>query len=184
MENGDEPAAAPDAQAHEQGLQQQVYFLQQQLQAQHNLFMQQQQFLAFQQQHQQGQPRPRVAEPHKIKLATIWSNQVRSWFALAESQFNMYAVMDPRQRFDLVVAALSDDARLHAKAVVESPEMYRDPYLALRARLTCYLVVEDHRRLCRCCGPVWASWVRVHIWFTRPTSLVTSFPLPVLTDFF
>jgi len=67
------------------------------------------------------QPRQRVAEPHKVKLAPIWTNQIRSWFTLAESQFGTHAVADPRQCFNLVVAALNDDARLHAKAIVENP---------------------------------------------------------------
>jgi len=133
MDNGDANPAA-QAQPNAQDLQQQVYLLQQQLQAQNNLYLQQQQFFAFQQQQQQQQ-RMRVAEPHKVKLAPIWTNQIRSWFALAESQFGTYAVADPRQCFNLVVAALNDDARLHAKAVIENPAVYQDPYVALRNRL-------------------------------------------------
>jgi len=34
-----------------------------------------------------------------------------------------------------LVAALTDDARMHAKAVVENPDAFQDPYLALRGRL-------------------------------------------------
>jgi len=53
MENGDEGATQADRQhgAAAQGLQDQVNYLQQQLQAQQNLFTQQQQFLQFQAQH-------------------------------------------------------------------------------------------------------------------------------------
>jgi len=133
MENGDAPPAAA-AQEHAQadlGLQQQVNYLQQQLYAQQQLFVQQQQFWLA----QQHAPRPRMAEPHKVKLPTIWTTQIRSWFQTAESQFGTYAVNHPRQRFDLLVAALTDEARMHAKAVVENPDAFQDPYLALRGRL-------------------------------------------------
>jgi len=65
-------------------------------------------------------PHPRVAEPQKIKLPTVWTSSIRSWFQLAESQFGTFAVNHPRQHFDIVVAALTDEARLHAKAVVEN----------------------------------------------------------------
>jgi len=145
MENGDVGAVPADAQHGEaaQGLQDQVNYLQQQLQAQQNLFAQQQQFLQFQAQHLQamyaGQagngPRPRAAEPQKIKLPTVWTNGIRSWFQLAESQFGTFAVDHPRQQFDIVVAALTDEARLHAKAVVENAGVYANPYVALRERL-------------------------------------------------
>jgi len=141
-ENGDAPADGQHAGA-AQGLQDQVNYLQQQLLAQQNLFAQQQQFLQFQAQHLQamyaGQhgngQRPRAAEPQKIKLPSVWTNGIRSWFQLAESQFGTFAVDHPRQQFDIVVAALNDEARLHAKAVVENAGVYANPYVALRERL-------------------------------------------------
>jgi len=34
-----------------------------------------------------------------------------------------------------VMAAISDEARMHARGVIENPLAFRDPYLALRARL-------------------------------------------------
>jgi len=70
-----------------------------------------------------------------VKLPPLWTTQARSWFQLAESQFAIYAVDDPRLRFNITLAALSDEARLHAKAIVEAPGAYRDPYGALRARI-------------------------------------------------
>jgi len=99
--------------------------------------MQQQQFLIYQQQHaqQMNQPRPRQPEPLKVKLKVMWPAQIRSLFAVAESQFNTFAVMEPLQRFDLIVLAITDDARMHARAVIENPDMFRDPYLALKHRL-------------------------------------------------
>jgi len=138
--NGDVPAQpAPNAQGAAQDLQQQINYLRQQLHGQQQLFMQQAQFLNFQQQNLQqilGNQQQRIrAEPHKVKLPPMWTVQIRTWFQLVESQFGTYAVVDPRQRFDLVVAALSDEARMHSRAVVENPFAFQDPYLALRARL-------------------------------------------------
>jgi len=137
MENnaaGDQHAEAA------QGLQQQVNYLQQQLAAQNQLFAQQQQFLQLQANHMVAlaagnQPRPRAAEPHKVKIPPIWTTSIRSWFVLAESQFGTFAVENPRQQFDLVVAALNDDARMHARAVVENAGAFQNPYVALRERL-------------------------------------------------
>jgi len=99
MENEDAAPADGQHGAAAQGLQDQVNYLQQQLQAQQNLFAQQQQFLQFQAQHLQAMyarqvgngPRPRAAEPQKIKLPTVWTNGIRSWFQLAESQFGTFA---------------------------------------------------------------------------------------------
>jgi len=141
MENGDAAAQpAQNAQGAAQDLQQQINYLQQQLHRQQQLFMQQAQFLNFQQQDLQQllgnqQPRARVAEPHKVKLPPTWTIQIRTLFQLVESQFGTYAIMDMRQRFDLVMVALSDEAQMHARAVVENPFTFQDPYLALRARL-------------------------------------------------
>jgi len=139
MENDGDAAGDQHAEA-AQGLQQQVNYLQQQLAAQNQLFAQQQQFLQYQANHMAAlaagnQPRPRVAEPHKVKIPPIWTTSIRSWFQLAESQFGTFAVEHPRQQFDLVVAALNDDARLHAKAVVENAQAFQNPYVALRERL-------------------------------------------------
>jgi len=136
MENGDAPQAQPQPAAAD--MQQQIQYLQNQLQAQQQLFLQQQQYLVFQQQHAaQQQQQGRRAEPHKVKLPPLWTTQAqtRSWFQLAESQFDIYAVENPRLRFDLVLAAMSDEARLHAKAIVDAPGLFRDPYLALRTRI-------------------------------------------------
>jgi len=135
MDNGDAQQNAQAPQQDPLGLQQQVAYLQQQLQAQQQLFLQQQQYLLFQQQHAAQQAGGRRAEPHKVKLPPLWTTQARSWFQLAESQFAIYAVDDPRLRFNITLAALSDEARLHAKAIVEAPGAYRDPYGALRARI-------------------------------------------------
>jgi len=135
MDNGDaqQAAAAPAA---AQGLQDQINYLQNQLMAQQNLFMQQQQYLVFQQQHMANQQAGRRnAEPSKMRLPPLWTQQAASWFQLAESQFNIYAVVEPRLRFNLVLGALSDEARLHAKAIIEAPAVYRDPYAALRDRI-------------------------------------------------
>jgi len=138
MEDGDAPQAQPQAAAGD--MQQQIAYLQNQLQAQQQLFLQQQQYLIFQQQHAANQMAAqqaggRRAEPHKVRLPPLWTTQARSWFQLAESQFGIYAVDIPRMRFDLVLAAMSDEARLRAKAVVDNPGAFRDPYLALRARI-------------------------------------------------
>jgi len=128
MDNIGDAADMPAANKHKaaaQGLQQQVYYLQQQLAAQNHLFAQQQQFLQYQAQHVAAMAagnhqRQRVAEPHKVKIPTIWTKSIRSWSQLAESQFSTFAVEFPRQQFDLVVAALTGETRLHAKAVVEN----------------------------------------------------------------
>jgi len=74
-----------------------------------------------------------TTEPQKIKLPTVWTNGIRSWFQLAKSQFGTFAVDHPRQQFDIMVAALTD--RQHAKAVLEIAGVYANPYMVLRERL-------------------------------------------------
>jgi len=79
------------------------------------MFQQQQAFLQLQAQHLQAmqannRPRQRAAELHKVKLPTVWTSGIRSWFQLAESQFHTFAVDHPQQQFDLTVAALTDNA--------------------------------------------------------------------------
>jgi len=135
MENRDAQQNAQAPQLDPLGLQQQVAYLHQQLQVQQQMFLQQQQYLIFQQQHPAQQAGGLRAEPHKVKLPPLWTTQAMSWFQLAESQFAIYAVDDPWLRFNITLAALSDETRLHAKAIVEAPDAYRDPYRALKARI-------------------------------------------------
>jgi len=129
------PQAVPAVAAAAQEMQQQIQYLHNQLAAQQQMFLQQQQYLLYQQQHMAAQNQGPRAEPSKVKLQQLWTSQARSWFQLAESQLGIFSVNDLRMRFNIVVSSLSDKARLHAKAVVESPQLFRDLYLALRERL-------------------------------------------------
>jgi len=65
----------------------------------------------------------------------VWTNGIQSWFQLVESQFHTFTVDHPRQQFNLAVATLTDDARMHVKAVVENAGAFVNPYVSLRKHL-------------------------------------------------
>lgn len=82
----------------------------------------------------QVNPTP-CAQPHRVRLVPLWTQKVKMWFSLAESSFDSNYISDSRMRFNLVLAALSEDTLDRVKALVELPDQLADPYQALKARL-------------------------------------------------
>jgi len=87
----------------------------------------------FMQQHAAAQPH--VAHPERVKLPPLHVSRPRTWFTLAESSFEQQHVVDSRSKFNLVVLALNDDQIRRVAAITEHPELYEDPYLAIKERL-------------------------------------------------
>jgi len=74
-------------------------------------------------------------QPHKVKLPDFWSHKPRAWFTHAEAAFATYYVMDSRQKFNLVLPSLSEDALDGVSALVELPHLVQLPYEAIKERL-------------------------------------------------
>jgi len=70
-----------------------------------------------------------------VKLPLLWVNNVPGWFALAESFFAQFHIMDSLSRFNLVLPALDCETREHMRAVTHRRDTLPDPYLALKERL-------------------------------------------------
>lgn len=85
----------------------------------------------FQQQQQQQQ----LPQPHRVKLNSLWTGKVKTWFTLAESTFAQYYVTDSLMRFNLVLPALSEDTLDRVRGIVDKPGLLADPYGSLKARL-------------------------------------------------
>ena len=73
----------------------------------------------WQQQHVIQQLLP---QPHRVKLVPLWTQKVRMWFTLAESSFQTAYMVDSRMKFNLVLAALSEETLDHVKALMEMSE--------------------------------------------------------------
>jgi len=97
------------------------------------------QFLLWQQflQQQQQQAPQQAPQPHpeRIKLPPLHVSRPRTWFTLAESSFAQQHVTDSRMKFNLVVLALNDEQVRRVAAITENPEVYADPYNAIKERL-------------------------------------------------
>ena len=83
----------------------------------------------------QQQPAAPVPQPHRVNLKPLWTNNVKTWFSLAEATFQQYNIVDSRMKFNLVLPALDNDTLGRTKAVVDNPERLQAPYEALKARL-------------------------------------------------
>ena len=62
------------------------------------------------------------------ETCAIVDTEVRTWFLLAESSFQTAYVVDSRMKFNLVLAALSEETLDCVKALVQMPEQLADPY--------------------------------------------------------
>ena len=78
------------------------------------------------------QPQP---QPHRVKLGPLWTQKVRTWFTLAESSFHTAYMVDSRMKFNLVLAALSEETLDCVKALVEMPEVYEPDVWAQASRI-------------------------------------------------
>ena len=84
---------------------------------------------------QQQQPVIPTPQPHRVRLVPLWTQKAKMWFSLAESSFETNYVTDSRAKFNLVLAALSEETLDRVKALVEMPEQLADPYGALKLRI-------------------------------------------------
>jgi len=89
----------------------------------------------YAQPHVQPPQLPPPAQPHKVKLPMLWANDVASWFALAESSFDQFNVVDSLARFNLILPALDCETREHVRAVTHKRDTLPDPYTTLKERL-------------------------------------------------
>jgi len=73
--------------------------------------------LAHQQQPSQQQLLPR---PEKVRLPPLHVSHPKTWFTLAESNFEQQNVTNPRTKFNLVLLALNDEQVRHVSAITEA----------------------------------------------------------------
>lgn len=76
-----------------------------------------------------------VAAPTYFKLAPFWVNNPGAWFAQAEGQFHLRAVVAELDRYYLVLAALPEATVELIADLVEAPVLPATPYTELRRRL-------------------------------------------------
>ncbi|MBM3938995.1 MAG: hypothetical protein FJ333_10155 [Sphingomonadales bacterium] len=79
----------------------------------------------------------------KLKLPTMWRNDVISWFALIESTFRRHGVTDRQFMFDLALPALPEETLDHVKSVLRASATSDDPYQLLKDRLTHLYTPDD-----------------------------------------
>ena len=76
-----------------------------------------------------------TATAPRVKLVPLLTQKVRTWFTLAELSFQTAYVVDSRMKFNLVLAALSEETLDCVKALVEMPEVYEPDVWAQASRI-------------------------------------------------
>jgi len=74
-------------------------------------------------------------QPHRVRLPNFWTKDAVAWFALADSSFETCYVVASRMKFNLALAALSDDTLEQVRSILHAVNTLQDPYADLRARL-------------------------------------------------
>jgi hypothetical protein len=98
-----------------------------------------------QQQQQQQQPPQQPANVH-IKLPPLWSNNILSWFAMAEGHFALRGINDELVRYYNVLTALPESVVNCIADFVEAP-LPADPYTQLRIRLLAAHQLSDYQKV-------------------------------------
>lgn len=81
-----------------------------------------------------------------FRLPEFWPDNAISWFAMAECQFHLRAVESEKDKFCLLVAALSRDSIRLVTNLVENPPM-TDPYTQTKRSLLSSHTLTDFQRV-------------------------------------
>ena len=80
-----------------------------------------------------------------LRLPTFWSDTPASWFAMAECQFHLRRVSDERDKFCVLVAALTKESIRLVTNIVENPP--EAPYTELKRVLLSSHQLTDFQRV-------------------------------------
>ena len=76
------------------------------------------------------------ADALSLKLPSLWTNDVETWFAQAEAQFALRDITNETTKFHHVVSVLSADVASKVSSILRSPPGH-NPYTGLKKQLTC-----------------------------------------------
>ena len=85
------------------------------------------------------------ADALSLKLQSLWTNNVETWFAQAEAQFALRDITNETSKFHHVVSVLSADVASKVSSILRSPPGH-NPYTALKKQLTCKYQLTEHER--------------------------------------
>ena len=85
------------------------------------------------------------ADAVSLKLPSLWTNDVETWFAQAEAQFALRDITNETTKFHHVVSVLSADVASKVSSILRSPPGH-NPYTALKKQLTCKYQLTEHER--------------------------------------
>ena len=74
------------------------------------------------------------ADAVSLKLPSLWTNDVETWFAQAEAQFALRDITNETTKFHHVVSVLSSDVASKVSSILRSPPSH-NPYTALKKQL-------------------------------------------------
>ena len=85
------------------------------------------------------------ADAVSLKLPSLWTNDVETWFAQAEAQFALRDITNETTKFHHVVSVLSADVAPKVSSILRSPPGH-NPYTALKKQLTYKYQLTEHKR--------------------------------------
>lgn len=74
-----------------------------------------------------------MAEAAALKLPTLWTDDLETWFLQAEAQFSIRRITSEQKKYYHVVAVLSADTAAKVKSIIRDPP--EDAYTALKSAL-------------------------------------------------
>ena len=80
-----------------------------------------------------------------LKLPSLWTNDVETWFAQAEAQFALRDITNETTKFHHVVSVLSADVASKVSSILRSPPGH-NPYTVLKKQLTFKYQLTEHER--------------------------------------
>ena len=85
------------------------------------------------------------ADAVSLKLPSLWTNYLETWFAQAEAQFALRDITNETTKFHHVVFVLSADVASKVSSILRSPPGH-NPDTALKKQLTCKYQLTEHER--------------------------------------
>ena len=102
-----------------------------------------------------------------LKLPSLWTNDVETWFAQAEAQFALRDITNETTKFHHV-SVLSADVACKVSSILRSPPGH-NPYTALNKQLTCkYQLTEHYRALLEAIPVPPRRFTHVHVDIVGP----------------
>ena len=74
-----------------------------------------------------------MAEAATLKLPTLWTDDLETWFIQAEAQFSIRKITTELKKYHHVLSVLSADTAAKVKDIIRDPP--QDPYTALKSAL-------------------------------------------------